>query len=262
MCFLLRFLTSIALFLGFSAPIAFAGWKKVTGIRDIYYRCTLPFELDRPVFHLSEKKFENAFPWNELIEEMEPSALMLHVRIGRPLDPYLGAEFVDLTTQGEKWRVPMMPMTVNRTTAGFLLHPDGENPVEMDGEERALLKASMEFEVFGMKSKDVKNLKKVSPPGPWSDLLDGFRVISNSSKNYAVVLSNYLKSVSICVALPPEESEDAFQKDPGKVEVSPMLSVEEVSRVAFTFFSDWKKLDLLSCADFIGADKKKIKFRD
>lgn len=214
----------------------------MTGAKSIYFRCTVPYTLTNSLRYFEEKTFENAFPWNDVLDDLEPSAIMLNVRIGAAAEPDIGADFVDLATRGKKWRYPLTPMTVDKQTAGALLSSGELDSLEMDRGERAMLKASAEFEVFGMLSGQIKKLRKRSPPGPWSELLNGFKVISNSSKSYAVIVSNWLASISICI--------------PAGVDDNSSLSAVEVRRVAFTFFSDSDKLELLTCADFLGQPEK------
>lgn len=148
---------------------------------------------------------------------------------------------MDQATRGRAWQFSLTAMTVDRFTAGFLLNSSPDDSAEMDEGENAMLKVSQEYEVFGLLSSHVKEFRNLSPPGPWKELLKSFLVIASLEKGYAVIMSPLLNYASICVP-----------------ETSP-FSAYEIRKAAFTFFSDSNKLDLLTCADFLGqTDPRKL----
>lgn len=240
-CASIRILLLLALVPGFSAPAVFAAWNNETGETETYFRCTVPYILSRGLNHLRNRDFENAFPWNEVAEYPKSSFLMLHLRTGRMFESHLSGEVMDQATRGRAWQFSLTAMTVDRFTAGFLLNPSPNGGLEMDEDESAMLKASQEYEVFGLLSGHVKEFRNLSPSGPWRELLKGFLVIASLEKGYAVIISTWLNYTSICVP-----------------ETSP-FSAYEIRKAAFTFFSDSNKLDLLTCANFLGqTDPRKL----
>lgn len=231
-------------------PHSDAAPLKTTGIQRTFYRCTKPIALSNPGLNFRNGQFEDSLSWQSFRRDFAPAEFKLQVSVGRALELHLGARFEAHAEGHPPWRVDLESHSYHPTTASLLeTAVAGDAKKRLSKSEKALVRMSFAFHLFSPKKWKRAVLANSVSAAEWQSFFaQDFTVYASSAKDYAVLLTDSLEAISICLPLPQTETDLRKHHE----DVAPNLKAREVRNAAFRFLSKFNEL-------FVGACEKPLK---